>query len=238
MFNSLLSMNELKKEEKKIIDFINQKLKSKEEENKQIKLKEYVKKKQKNNKKILITKLSGESELLTDTLINIKEPVTKLFAMITKKLNIYNIESIVIGYKSWTPKLSNYECFNYNRHSRNLYSDIINKYFDYDYEKDYIEINLIYGSYNNFLKILILEFNKKKIRINYYNDFDISKGIYNEPIYLKNMNNWFIDDLKKVQKEFYTKDDYNEIIIWLSGINNLSDVDKSFINNELNMLIN
>ena len=180
---------------------------------------------------ILYNSITGDE--LGELLFNITDSIEKLFRLIIKNVNVFNIDGIIIYDELWKPTIQSYDK-EYNRIIQRFnQSKIINNYFKLD-ESNNIRIGIIYGSYKNYIKSIIIKFEKNIHCIGYVYDKDQYKDKK------ENYKNIFINDINKIPEKYFSLnlDEYDEIIFMINNRFNIDVIiNRNFIIDELNKFI-
>ena len=141
-------------------------------------------------KKIIIIYCISGNEIQLETKINIfKETISHLYSKIKIETNKENISSIIINnflfniYENTNHSINNNE---YIYPNTNFYYNTVSKLFDENYDKDYIKVLLIFGSYVPYIKNIIVTYSDYiycygyTCDINDNNEFNVNEREYNE----------------------------------------------------------
>lgn len=137
-----------RKELNKVQKWADEKMRKREKEQRKVFEKEELKR---NNTKNLILIKGLDGSELGNLTINILDPISILIGFIIRELKVYNITSIVINNIS----LNFDREFYHFRHRFFSCSSSIKRYFNLSEDTDNILVQIIYGSYLNYIEFII-----------------------------------------------------------------------------------
>ena len=85
----------------------------------------------------------------------------------------------------------------------------LSELFDKDYDEDYIDVSLIYGSYIPYLREIIDDYSNQ---ISKY----VTNNFYNKDYIVELSNSYFVKKLLIVDNNYLSLDDYNEIVFYIT----------------------
>ena len=178
-----------------------------------------------NEKEIrIINILSGEKIILEKT-INMIDTLTCLYYKIRDEINKVNISNMIINKYVYTRE----EYLKSNKSSLedtcldrcillkvpNVRKCHLSELFDKDYDEDYIEVSLIFGSYIPYLKEILDDYKSLIYHYTELMDFNTDNDDY---LNLINSNNSdFVSKLLILDNNYLSLEDYNEIVLYINN---------------------
>ena len=171
-------IEELKLKQNNEIEELIQKYNNKIEELKLKQNNEIEELKQKYNKKIILIDISG-NEIKLKKIVNIfTNTFVELYDMIDKEIKKINIKNIIVNEHVYVcQSLDNNVSYEINAQYKNK---SILEFLDKDYDKDYIEVTLVYGSYFPYIKFKIFEYAVSIYDYYYYSNLRRQEIFMNE----------------------------------------------------------
>ena len=190
-----------------------------------------------NKKKIkIINSLSGDKIILKHT-IKMINTLESLYYKISNELNKPNISTIIINQyvykrKEYLNSNSSLEDTCLNRCISSKVPDVscyLSELFDKDYNEDYIEVLLIYGSYIPYLKNILGIYQIKTVNA-YKFKYSDNKKFYD---IINSNNSCFVFQLSILDNNYLSLEDYNVIILYITKNINLKLEYQNFVLNEI-----